>query len=212
MYHLLKVSPSDLRGIGIQITRLEDMKDSKNPSLTKYLVPKCDINKKLQTFSSGNSSKMNSAEECGVYDINRLKPEVSSTMSIKKNTKMLSTTLDETVLCELPEHIRLEVLADYDLISKKEQRVQESNLSEESLSITLSQVTFLFIFVYVASIDIKVFHTDYYFQVDPSFLAALPEDVCNDLKNDLTDHKSKRQMNFLQEKNLKTKGGSMHYV
>uniref|UniRef100_A0A1B6D5V3 DNA repair protein REV1 n=1 Tax=Clastoptera arizonana TaxID=38151 RepID=A0A1B6D5V3_9HEMI len=120
----LNISPKDMRGIGIQLSRLEDdnLSKTRNSSINKFLVPKNKENNntvKNQRHEKCKNELNKNTEDKTVKGIgNFFKPKklpINLKKSDVKINKKEDVSLDKEVLAALPEDLRKEIFAEYGL-------------------------------------------------------------------------------------------------
>ncbi|XP_075238161.1 rev1 DNA directed polymerase [Lycorma delicatula] len=152
LYRKLQVLPTDLRGIGIQLTHLvpDSYDKTKNAVLDKFLKPKDHLNnvyenkelknEGLKELNFSSKTKVTSSSKVNKYFMK--KPH--SHDSAKKNSTKIckSSHLDEAVLSELPEDIRLEIINNSELINQNVLNFNNlSNSQDKILEIYKSEST-----------------------------------------------------------------------
>ncbi|RZF44122.1 hypothetical protein LSTR_LSTR014193 [Laodelphax striatellus] len=156
IYKRLKLKPQGVRGVGIQLSRLESEKSSKmNTALDKFLQ-RAD---NLKPGSSSSKPSTSSFKE-QVPDDNREHVFAVKTSVIRSENATGSSnyecpsSLDEDFLAALPEDIKLELLRDRNLLNEQMKLVNENQqrknteqnssntgiLEKESLNLTISQI------------------------------------------------------------------------
>ncbi|XP_034255032.1 DNA repair protein REV1 [Thrips palmi] len=203
MLKKLNVNPSDLRGIGIAITRLENLNNSSGGALDKFLVksnnqsestsptkpPPKTNNKASSPKGRVNAPKVSPRKlkvfpQKGVLGIDQFMVARKKS-SRKDNIAKLPAPndLDLEVLEALPDDIRNEVLEAYssntenDLVGPStEQDCDSKNIGNKSDNMAST-----------SNLDIS------YSQVDPTFLDALPSQMRKELVADFHQRKIQKE-------------------
>lgn len=185
LWQHLNQSPKDIRGVGIQISRLEKH-NGKNKASTSTLVDMFnkaasrDLDVRHQEISSSSSSSSKdclstkSSRDLGPTTkqtdyLREIKPSSSGRCSGKVQVPSSLNDIDMSVLAELPQDIRNDILDEYKW-SKSTNRERASSQQRPPPS---------------TNDDIS------YSQIDPDFLAALPDDVKQDVRMYCCTHSSK---------------------
>lgn len=136
--HLMNILPQDLRGLGIQLSKLEDSDSStkknnqlldmfKNQSATtssrikalESTVLEVSVKKPLINVSKSPPKKRGRPSKASTNQQNPKNTSISSLFAASKRTNVVykksAQELDLSVLAELPEHIRKEVLREYEM-------------------------------------------------------------------------------------------------
>ncbi|XP_076240106.1 rev1 DNA directed polymerase [Calliopsis andreniformis] len=124
LWNQMQKVPEDARGIGIQITRLEIMKTkSRDMTLTSF------VNKKKHTDTILRSTEINKINEVQIPTYSNSEISVPEKVpSIGQQDVDIPAHINESILSELPEEIRNEILN----VQKNKNSVTLANSGEES--------------------------------------------------------------------------------
>lgn len=145
IYNQLNIQPSELRGIGIQITKLEENNKKNLGTIQNFLKPK-QVQKKIEKQTEASPSKTKPVE----------------TRPVEKLQLPSASQIDPNVLNSLPDDLRLEILNEYGMgmnnLEKKEEpansKVKPKEVKESAWSkLSLREVRTM-IKEWVASVEI----------------------------------------------------------
>ncbi|XP_026280569.1 DNA repair protein REV1 [Frankliniella occidentalis] len=209
MMKKLNVNPCDLRGIGIQISRLESLISTSSGGLDKFILknvsnpiskspPKLTdqptTSKENSTLSKISPRKSKMLAVKGIVGIDKFMKAKKKTTRKDDVTKLPpANDLDLEVLEALPDDIRNEVLEAYSSDTKNgvshgsSSSIHTNNVKVGKTSELHGNTSLC------ANMDVS------YSQVDPTFLEALPSDMRKELENDFRLRKDQKE----KEKKLK---------
>lgn len=195
LWRQMQQPADDIRGVGIQMSKLENLKSKGNPCLLNFIAkgkeaasstrnvvniperrvheieqPKSKEPKDLKAYFTGKNSGNNPMTETGAR----------SRVPARENVLQLSQEIDESVLRELPESIRKEIIST---------NVQIVKPKEKKLSQTKQESYFKQTKPNVKSGKAKMPAIE---EIDMSVLIELPEDVRNEILN---EYRKDKQVN-----------------
>ena len=192
--NLINIPPQDLRGLGIQLSKLEDNNQSikknnqlldmfKNQPATtmtsrskilESIIPEVKVKKQSTIVSKSPSKKRGRPSKASNNQQNPKNTSISSLFAASKKTNVVykksAQELDLSVLAELPEHIRNEVLREYEIDSKTSTEETEtidliSNESRDEIKEAVS----------VENTTENIFLSDYWRPLIQDWLIADPD-------------------------------------
>ncbi|XP_039275828.1 DNA repair protein REV1 [Nilaparvata lugens] len=182
IYKRLKVNPQDLRGVGIQLSRLESAKPTKtNTAIDKFLRR---VDNSKPGTSSSKSTACSPTKQVTAQKIERgfaVKTRINEHENASSSSNFeCPPNLDEEFLAALPEDIKLELLRDRNLLNEQMKLVNENQELDKSEEIHANRLN-----------SEDEIHNLTISQIDESFLAALP--TC--LKEEITERALKNRQN-----------------
>ncbi|KOC66420.1 DNA repair protein REV1 [Habropoda laboriosa] len=205
LWNQMQKVPEDARGIGIQISRLEILKNkSRGITLTSF------VNKKKENSSTSGRSieEKQAANEARSSANSNAVASVSGNNKIAENRKTSNVPpgINESVLSELPEDIRNELL----VVNGTEQLTEQGRTKEE---VQTRQENFFKQTKPGVSRPTKVEMPPIQ-EIDMSVLIELPEDIRNEILNEYSAKKKSdetsvnRNENNMQARTSSTSGTS----
>ncbi|XP_054266352.1 DNA repair protein REV1 isoform X2 [Macrosteles quadrilineatus] len=187
--HQLKADPIELRGIGIQLSKLESTKLSKpsGNAIVKFLRPKSEINQTKETITLVRNQAIktsNSQEASSSLAIDKfftVKKHATNQDKDKPKTseRVRPMDVEKEVLEALPEEIRKEVMMEYGLSVNDShyEEIDSKSRTEETKTVvkTVSEDEFEFI---SGRFDLG----PNYSQIDLDVLAELPKEIKREIE------------------------------
>ncbi|CAK9819394.1 DNA repair protein Rev1 [Anthophora quadrimaculata] len=199
LWNQMQKVPEDARGIGIQITRLEILKNkSRGTTLMSF------VNKNKETSTSCQFIEANANETESSANTNAVGSVCKN--AIVNNQKILDipSSINESVLAELPDDIRNELLGvnkiDEQLIQQeKEQGIVSAENKLQKTTQTRHENFFKQIKPGVsrpAKVEMPPIQ-----EIDMSVLIELPEDIRNEILNEYSSKKKQAGTNVNRNEN-----------
>lgn len=198
----MQQTPEDIRGIGIQISRLEIMKHKSNTNClvnfikkAKQPISETNINESKQILES-NKNKTDSNETKNIpklinHETISKKSNFqtkSSSSSFENKIILPSQEIDDSILNELPEDIRKEIEASSKSIKSKTNEIEKKEKSKDSTK-TIIQTKQELYFKERKNIPRGKAELPPLQEVDMSVLVELPEDIRNEILNEYKSNK-----------------------
>ncbi|XP_076765425.1 rev1 DNA directed polymerase isoform X1 [Xylocopa sonorina] len=197
LWNQMQKPPEDARGIGIQISRLEIVKSKSRYATITNFMNKNKLSDKINP-SSLEISKSNKAQPLPNSNV------VSGNATTSNEEKLhIPPEINESILSELPEEIRNEILND-----NKSKMLVESNKNEETASAQKSnkkhvqtrQENFFKQTKCGISKPAKVEMPSIQ-EIDMSVLIELPEDIRNEILNEYSVKRNQNETNINTNEN-----------
>ncbi|XP_012142918.1 rev1 DNA directed polymerase isoform X2 [Megachile rotundata] len=199
LWNQMQKVPEDARGIGIQISRLEILKNkSRDVTLTSF------VTKNKQNDASHRSVVTKQDSEAQSVKANpNVIPSTSKSACTEEQKLYIPSAINESILAELPEEIRNEILdakknEQLTIVAKNEKQenvtVPKANEKKPQKSIQTNQEQFFKQSKPGISKSAKVEMPPIQ-EIDMSVLIELPEDIRNEILNEYSSKKNQNQSN-----------------